>query len=72
MWINSSGNNPPSDPRPYRAYPVDGEGAIEGPAIGLLAQSDEEALREAHVQLGFQRVVEVWNGTRRLTERPTN
>lgn len=55
--------------RHYRAYPVDRNGMIEGPSINVLAESDDDALQQAHATLGAERI-EVWTGTRRLVADP--
>ena len=48
----------------YHAHPLDGLGVVEGPAIALKAQCDEDALREALAELGPG--FEVWIDARRL------
>lgn len=68
MWTDPSQDDFRSETFRYRAYPIDGQGMIEGPAVGLVAASDDDAFREAHARLGFQHV-EVWLGTRRLIEQ---
>ncbi len=50
----------------YRAYPLDRRDRIEGPAIALTAQTDDDALHEAQALIGDDRL-EVWCGARRLT-----
>ena len=42
---------------------------IEGPSINVLAESDDDALQQAHATLGAERI-EVWTGTRRLVADP--
>ena len=67
MSIISVGTTPAAERQPYRAYPLDVGGCIDGPAIFLAAQSDDEAVREARACVGDDRV-EVWRGTRRVTQ----